>query len=142
MGSTDKVRQSTTQYYLIITLFLLAFIVSGCSRSYSLDKPDQPVDTTAGRELFQQNCRVCHTMQDANAAGTFGPDLDQLQPNAKRVREQIDSGGGGMPADLLTGVKADLVARYIAEVAGTNSGDNEGPKKRGVTKPNVASNAP
>lgn len=81
----------------------------------------EPVDRPAARELFQRSCRTCHSLADASAAGTFGPDLDQLQPDARRVREQIASGGDGMPKDLLTGDDAQLVARYVAEVAGAGT---------------------
>lgn len=101
----------------------------------SLDESTEPVDIEAGRQLFQTTCRTCHSLADARAAGTFGPDLDLLQPDAERVREQIDEGGGGMPADLLDGQDADLVARYVAEVAGKGLERNPDLGARGGTRP-------
>lgn len=98
-------------------LALLALALSGCASSSSTQESDEPVDRGTARQVFQQTCRACHSLADADAAGTFGPDLDQLQPDAERVREQIKSGGGGMPDGLLEGDQADLVARYVAEVA-------------------------
>lgn len=100
-------------------LVLLALALGGCSSSNATDTSDEPVDRATARQVFQQTCRACHSLADADAAGTFGPDLDQLQPDAERVREQIESGGGGMPEGLLKGDQADLVARYVAEVAAT-----------------------
>ena len=102
-------------------LLVLAAGAAACSAPGSggsgVDR-DEPIDLDAGRQLFQTTCRICHSLADARAAGTFGPDLDLLQPDAERVREQISDGGGGMPPDLLEGDDADLVAEYVATVAG------------------------
>jgi mono/diheme cytochrome c family protein len=103
----------------VVLLTAVSIALSGCAvGKQDLGKSDEPIDRDKGRQQFQQTCRVCHSLADADAAGTFGPDLDKLQPDANRVREQISSGGGGMPKDLLDGADADLVARYVAEVAG------------------------
>ena len=115
----------------------LAAGAAACSApgSNSVGDSSEPVDLDAGRQLFQTTCRACHALSDAKAAGVFGPDLDLLQPDAQRVREQISSGGGGMPSDLLEGDDADLVARYVAEVAGANpEAEGEG-GTRGNAKP-------
>jgi cytochrome c oxidase subunit 2 len=45
--------------------------------------PEQPSgDPAAGKEIFttdaQPPCASCHTLQEANATGTVGPDLDQV----------------------------------------------------------------
>jgi len=110
---------------------LLAFVavlvlLAGCATGTS-GAPDtsEPVDRDAGRQLFQTSCRACHSLVDAKAAGVFGPDLDQLQPDAERVRTQIDEDGGGMPASIIEGGDADLVARYVAEVAGIGAAEDE-----------------
>lgn len=102
------------------TLLVLALVAAACSApgGRSLDDQTEPIDEAEGRALFQKSCRACHSLADARAAGVFGPDLDLLQPDADRVREQIEDGGGGMPDDLLDGADADLVARYVAQVAG------------------------
>jgi mono/diheme cytochrome c family protein len=124
-----------------ITLLLAALVAcslgaAACSGSGSgARKADEPVDLDKGRQLFQTNCRVCHALADAKAAGTFGPDLDLLQPDAERVREQIDEGGGGMPQDIIEGEDADLVAQYVAEVAGQGLETEGEGGSRGATKP-------
>ena len=119
------------------TLLLLSVVAAACSAPGSSSGTDstEPIDTDAGRALFQKTCRACHSLADARAAGVFGPDLDLLQPDAERVREQIRDGGGGMPADLLDGDDADLVARYVAEVAGSALDGEADPGTRGATQP-------
>lgn len=113
----------------------IALLATGCAAPGSKQvDTSEPVDREAGRQLFQTACRACHSLDDADAAGVFGPDLDQLQPDAERVREQIADGGGGMPADIIEGADADLVARYVAEVAGTGDPAEQHSGARGATK--------
>lgn len=105
-----------------------AVALGACSGpgSSDLDRPPaEPIDVAAGRQLFQTTCRSCHSLADARAAGVFGPDLDLLQPEATTVRRAIEDGPGPMPEGLLDGEDADLVARYVAQVAGAHS-DREG----------------
>ncbi|MCW2922718.1 MAG: cytochrome [Thermoleophilia bacterium] len=118
----------------------MAVVAASCGGS-NLDTKasSEPIDVDKGRALFQSTCRVCHALSDAKAAGVFGPDLDLLQPDAQRVRDQIKDGGGGMPDGLLDGSDADLVARYVAQVAGADPASEDGttpPKQRGSTKAN------
>lgn len=119
----------------VALLVLAAVIMAACSApgSRSLDDETEPIDHDAGRQLFQTSCRACHSLADARAAGVFGPDLDLLQPDATVVRRAIEDGPGPMPDDLLTGADADLVARYVAQVAGANP-DAEG---KGGTRGNA-----
>ena len=56
---------------------------------------------------------------DANAAGEIGPVLDEMKPDAERVRAAVVNGIGVMPAfEALTAEQVDAVARYVSEVAG------------------------
>jgi mono/diheme cytochrome c family protein len=75
-----------------------------------------------GRELFNQRCATCHTLEDAGAVGRVGPDLDVLAPTAGLTVNAIEQGRargqGQMPAQLYEGEDAKHVAEYIAEVAG------------------------
>lgn len=94
-------------------------------------------NTSRGKELFvqgvppKQSCASCHTLADANAKGTIGPNLDDAFAGPRRegfkestiraiVLDQIHypTKGSGMPADLVTGDDADAVAAYVASVAG------------------------
>jgi mono/diheme cytochrome c family protein len=75
-----------------------------------------------GKELFQNTCATCHTLNAVNARGVTGPDLDKIgQVTPERIVEAIKNGGTGqrrMPANLLRGPQAEAVAKYVADVAG------------------------
>lgn len=75
-----------------------------------------------GRLIFRQTCASCHTLEAAGAHGVYGPNLDTLGTlDAARVLAAIESGAGGtnkMPAGLVQGEQAELVAEYVAAVAG------------------------
>ena len=79
-------------------------------------------DLQEGRELFNQRCATCHALEDANAVGRVGPDLDALAPTAGLTLDAIEEGRargqGQMPAQLFEGEEAKHVAEYIEEVAG------------------------
>lgn len=78
-------------------------------------------DAEAGADVFASaGCGGCHTLAAADSSGTTGPDLDQLQPDAETVAEQVRTGGGGMPAfeGELTEQQIQDVAAYVAENAG------------------------
>ncbi len=86
-----------------------------------------------GRELFGQNCGVCHTLAGANAVGKVGPNLDSLKPPESLVLNTIANGcvqnpppnspetclgQGTMPSQLVQGKDAQDVAQFVAKVAG------------------------
>jgi len=75
-----------------------------------------------GRELFTQNCAVCHVLSASNAVGRVGPNLDVLRPPKELVLDAIKNGRargiGQMPSNLVSGEDAEDVADYVAAVAG------------------------
>ena len=86
-----------------------------------------------GRQLFGQNCGVCHTLAASNSVGKVGPNLDTLKPPYGLVLNTINYGclqspppnspqaclgQGTMPAQLLEGQDARDVASFVARVAG------------------------
>ncbi len=71
-----------------------------------------------GKSLFVESCGGCHALADAGTSGAVGPDLDDVKPDAERVKTMIDNGGGAMPAGLLDGEERDAVADYVADAAG------------------------
>jgi mono/diheme cytochrome c family protein len=78
-------------------------------------------DATAGKAVFASaGCSSCHTLKDAGATGTVGPNLDQLKPGVDRVKHQVENGGGPMPAfkNTLTAKQIDDVSAYVSSVAG------------------------
>ena len=42
-----------------------------------------------GREIFGENCSLCHTLAAANAVGKVGPNLDVIQPTEQLVLHTI-----------------------------------------------------
>lgn len=75
---------------------------------------------TDGKSLFKTNCASCHTLADAAASGTSGPNLDQAKPNLALVTKQVTNGGAVMPAfgGSLTKEQIALIAKYVSSVAG------------------------
>jgi mono/diheme cytochrome c family protein len=71
-------------------------------------------DPTAGKAVFTgaAGCSGCHTLKNAGATGTVGPNLDQLKPAEDVARKQVENGGGGMPP-----FKGQLSAKQIDDVA-------------------------
>jgi cytochrome c6 len=76
--------------------------------------PSTKGDTAAGKAIFtgSAGCSGCHTLKDAGAHGTIGPNLDQLKPPEARIVTQVENGGGPMPA-----FKNQLSAKQIQDVA-------------------------
>ena len=77
------------------------------------------------KELFQTNCGACHTLARGGTDGIVGPDLDDLlgggtpETNQQRIENAIENGfEGRMPAGILQGEDAELVANFVARVAG------------------------
>jgi cbb3-type cytochrome c oxidase subunit III len=75
---------------------------------------------TDGKGLFKTNCGSCHTLADAGTAGTTGPNLNDLSDSLARIKQQIENGGGGMPAfgGTLTPEQIELIAKYVESQEG------------------------
>jgi cytochrome c oxidase subunit 2 len=83
-----------------------------------------------GKALFAENCVSCHTLADANAKGTVGPNLDQVVPDLTKAEIKqsiVDPNAkitpgfspGIMPgtfADTLGDDGVNAVVDYLAEV--------------------------
>ena len=105
-------------------------------------------DATRGKELFTANCAACHTLADAGAVGTAGPNLDDAfaevrkqgfeestifevidktikyptQRSLKQDKFSVHTNGPlptvNMPPDIVKGADREAVAAYVASVAG------------------------
>ena len=86
-----------------------------------------------GRDIFGERCALCHTLAAANAVGKVGPNLDTIQPTEQLVlhtimygclqnppsgSQEACLGEGTMPADVVQGVDATDVAKFVSKVAG------------------------
>lgn len=74
-----------------------------------------------GKQVFTANCASCHTLADADASGSVGPNLDDVKPSKEKVESQVKSGGGAMPAfeGKLSPAEITAVAEYVADAAGS-----------------------
>jgi cbb3-type cytochrome c oxidase subunit III len=96
--------------------------VPSCGVTASSTEPSKPTTGGAvdGKQVFSDNCSSCHTLKDAGATATVGPNLDDLKPSKETVKRQVENGGAVMPAfkDKLSAKQIDAVAAYVASVAG------------------------
>src|SRR5205814_4080589 len=49
----------------------------------------QLISGTNGKSIFEKKCASCHTLKDAAATGTIGPNLDQLMPSFAIAQKQV-----------------------------------------------------
>jgi mono/diheme cytochrome c family protein len=80
-------------------------------------------DPTAGKQVFETaGCKGCHTLKDAGATGTVGPNLDQAKPPLSLAVLRVTKGAGAMPS-----FKGQLSSKQIADVTAyvvTKTGGN------------------
>ena len=78
-------------------------------------------DPAAGKAIFEaKGCATCHTLADAGATGTIGPNLDVAKPDLALAVDRIVNGKGTMPpfkSQLSTKEIAD-VAAYVVQASG------------------------
>jgi mono/diheme cytochrome c family protein len=75
----------------------------------------------AGKAVFTSaGCVSCHTLADAGATGTVGPNLDDAKPPEALVIDRVTHGKGVMPPfkGQLSDQQIKDVAAYVSSVAG------------------------
>ena len=120
-------------------LIVLAFLLAGCSTSKPGEAVTQPLPSTvvgtvptatttptvvpaiykngdpvAGKQVFETaGCKGCHTLKDAGATGTVGPNLDTVQPppSLSLAVDRVTNGRNAMPS-----FKGQLTSKQIADV--------------------------
>jgi mono/diheme cytochrome c family protein len=78
-------------------------------------------DVAQGKQVFATaGCTSCHTLKDAGATGTVGPNLDEAKPPASLVIDRVTNGKGVMPSfkGQLNAAQIQAVAAYVSSVAG------------------------
>jgi mono/diheme cytochrome c family protein len=78
-------------------------------------------DGAEGKSVFAKaGCGSCHTLKDANATGTIGPNLDEAKPSLELALDRVTNGSGVMPSfkGQLTDAEIEAVAKYVSSVAG------------------------
>lgn len=74
-----------------------------------------------GKAVFQKaGCASCHTLKDAGATGTVGPNLDDRKPSKDLVVERVTNGKPPMPSfkGQLSDAEINAVGTYVSTVAG------------------------
>jgi mono/diheme cytochrome c family protein len=87
----------------------------------SQTRTTKPAKGPDGAQVFASaGCEGCHTLAAAGSTGNVGPNLDDLKPDFQTVKNQVENGGGGMPAfgGDLSSAEIDAVARYVSDNAG------------------------
>ena len=111
-------------YVLLGTLFfaamMAAVVVFGREKKEAEAAPGPDPGKVVFTKTANPSCGGCHTLKDAGAKGTVGPNLDQLKPSFEVVKLQVEKGGGAMPSfqGKLTTTQIDDVAKYVSDVAG------------------------
>ena len=80
--------------------------------------PSGQGDAAAGKQVFlTAGCTSCHTLADAGAKGTVGPNLDDAKPSHDLVVERVTNGKGAMPPfkDQLNETQIQNVAAYVVQ---------------------------
>jgi cytochrome c6 len=79
-------------------------------------------DPAAGKAVFtgSAGCAGCHTLADAGATGTIGPNLDASQPSFELAVDRVTNGSGAMPpfSGTLSEQEIRDVAAYVSSAAG------------------------
>lgn len=113
----------------------LEILVDSEGAPRALEDADSPIEVHAtenssplsesaerGRAIFKEEsdpaCGLCHSLENAEATGAIGPNLDDLKPSLSQVEQALNNGVGAMPsyADNLTPKEVGDLAAYISEV--------------------------
>jgi mono/diheme cytochrome c family protein len=132
---------------LALLCALAAALAAGCGGE--IEVPEEDTAARQGAVLFYERCSGCHSLEAANAYGskapgalqggerTNGPNFDVRRVNRDDALYAIRNGGFSgaiMPANIVTGEDADLVADFLAEYSGGESGTND-PTSSGESGP-------
>ncbi len=108
----------------VLILVASGLLLAGCGGKTVSPAPETVVgtvpttaeakgDPAAGKQVFTSaGCTSCHTLKDAGATGTVGPNLDDAKPAADLVVDRVTNGKGVMPS-----FSGQLSAQQIADVA-------------------------
>ncbi len=122
----------------VLALLAGALLLAGCGGE--VEVPKQQRTLRRGAELFNERCSGCHTLEVANAYGskpegelqpgerTNGPNFNVRRVSRDDVLFAIRNGGFSgaiMPANVVVGRDAELVAQFLAKYSGRKSGGGD-----------------
>jgi mono/diheme cytochrome c family protein len=132
---------------LALLCALTAALAAGCGGE--IEVPEEDRAARQGAVLFYERCSGCHSLDAANSYGskppgalqggerTNGPNFNVRQVSRDDALYAIRNGGFSgaiMPANIVVGDDADLVADFLAEYSGGESGTND-PTSSGESGP-------
>jgi mono/diheme cytochrome c family protein len=132
---------------LALLCALAAALAAGCGGE--IEVPEEDTAARQGAVLFYERCSGCHSLEAANAYGskapgalqggerTNGPNFDVRRVNRDDALYAIRNGGFSgaiMPANIVVGEDAELVADFLDEYSGGESGTND-PTSSGESGP-------
>jgi cytochrome c551 len=96
-----------------IASILLVFAAAACGGGKDNSGNNASSGKASASEIFQQNCAACH---GKNLEGKNGPNLQKIGSKLTKdqILNQIKNGGGGMPANIISGKDAEAVAEWLA----------------------------
>jgi mono/diheme cytochrome c family protein len=127
---------------------LAALLAAGCAQG-EIEVPEDQTANHEGAVLFYERCSGCHSLDAANAYGskppgalqggerTNGPNFNVRRVSADDALYAIRNGGFSgsiMPANIVVGEQADLVADFLEQYSGGESGTND-PTSSGESGP-------
>jgi mono/diheme cytochrome c family protein len=110
---------------------VIALVAAGCGGEVEVPRSDTHV--REGADLFNERCSGCHSLEAANAYGskppeelqsadrTNGPNFNVRKVNRDDALFAIRNGGFSgaiMPANVVVGRDAELVADFLAKYSG------------------------
>jgi mono/diheme cytochrome c family protein len=118
---------------LLLAAFVLVVAIPACGGEENEDALPETVEGTLptdtggaasegdpanGKTLYASaGCGGCHTFSAAGSTGTVGPSLDDSDMDFDAAFQQIENGGGGMPAfgDRLSDQEIADVAAFVTQ---------------------------
>ena len=122
----------------VAVVLLTAVSLAGCSGGIEAGEDGSEDRRTAA--LFLERCSGCHTLQAADAQGsaaagnfasrdrTNGPNFNTRHVDARDALYAIRNGGFSgtiMPANIVTGHQAELMAQFLDRYSGRERGSDD-----------------
>ena len=133
-----RVGRRSSRTHRALALALTAASLGGCGSGIEAGEDGSADRRTAA--LFLERCSGCHTLQAADARGsagagnfasrdrTNGPNFDTRHVDARDALYAIRNGGFSgtiMPANIVTGRQAELMARFLDRYSGRERGSDD-----------------
>ena len=118
---------------------LAAGLVACGPQGVELDEGDRGnAQIASGARIFDQRCQPCHTLDEAGSQGSAvvanareykdGPNFNERKVDYEDVLYAIRNGGFSgaiMPANIVVGKDAELVAAFVERYSGKKGGGGQ-----------------